>query len=107
MLRSSYSRALVVTTYLFLLSRLFRQLFANVVTSDKLGKPYSKASSARPGGESWSLPVAVGPLRMEKDKGKPVQRRAGRAGGETHIPTLGVRAGVEFGARFGSAGGVF
>lgn len=55
---------------IFFLSPRFSQLFANVVTSDKLAKPYSKASSARPGGESWSLPVAVGPLRMEKDKGK-------------------------------------
>eukprot|EP00903_Cladosiphon_okamuranus_P016570 g15287.t1 len=45
------------------------KLFVNVVTSDKLEKPYSKASSARPGGESWSLPVAVGPYRMEKDRG--------------------------------------
>ncbi|CAN0447951.1 unnamed protein product, partial [Hapterophycus canaliculatus] len=44
------------------------QLFANVVTSDKLAKPYSKASGNRSGGETWSLPVAVGPLRMEKDK---------------------------------------
>eukprot|EP00752_Nemacystus_decipiens_P003077 g2851.t1 len=44
------------------------KLFVNVVTSDKLGKPYSKASSARPGGEAWSLPVAVGPPRIEMDK---------------------------------------
>ncbi|CAM9948259.1 unnamed protein product [Scytosiphon promiscuus] len=44
------------------------KLFANVVTSDKLAKPYSKTSGNRSGGETWSLPVAVGPLRMEKDK---------------------------------------
>lgn len=51
------------------------------MTSDKLGKPFSKASSARPGGESWSLPVAVGPLRMEKDKGKPGSGGPGERGG--------------------------
>ncbi|CBJ29402.1 conserved unknown protein [Ectocarpus siliculosus] len=45
------------------------KLFTNVVTSDKLAKPYSKISNSRPGGEAWSLPVAVGPLRKEKDKG--------------------------------------
>ncbi|CAN0090223.1 unnamed protein product, partial [Laminaria digitata] len=45
------------------------KLFVNVVTSDKIASPYSKPSPSRPGGEAWSLPVAVGPLRMEKDKG--------------------------------------
>lgn len=44
------------------------QLFVNVVTSEKLAKPYSTPSKNRPGGEMWSMPVAVGQMRMEKDK---------------------------------------
>lgn len=47
-----------------------RQLFVNVVTSPKIAPPTSSRSTkGGAGGEMWSLPHAVGPVRMEKDKG--------------------------------------
>jgi len=51
------------------------KLFVNVVTSEKVGRPTSKAAK---GGQQWSVPHTVGPLRMETDKG------------ESLVPTLDV-----------------
>lgn len=46
------------------------QLFVNVVSSAKIVAPKSTPSTkCGAGGEMWSLPHAVGPMRMEKDKG--------------------------------------
>ena len=41
------------------------KLFVNVVHSEELAAP---SASERDGGTSWSLPHALGPLRMEQDK---------------------------------------
>lgn len=47
------------------------QLFVNVVTSPKITRPKSTPSCKNgKGGEMWSLPHAVGPMRLEKDKGE-------------------------------------
>ena len=54
------------------------QLFVNVVSSQKLAKPYSKPSPSRSGGEMWSLPVAVGQMRLEKDKCTSSRRISGK-----------------------------
>ena len=51
------------------------KMFVNVVSSTKVEKPTSTAAK---GGQQWSVPHSVGPLRMESDKG------------ENLVPTLDV-----------------
>lgn len=40
--------------------------FLNIVHSEKVAKP--SVSNPDPGGSTWSIPYALGPLRMERDK---------------------------------------
>lgn len=42
------------------------KLYLNMVHSEQVAKP--KANKTETGGSSWSLPYAIGPLRMEHDK---------------------------------------
>ncbi|KAL3823553.1 hypothetical protein ACHAXA_002894 [Cyclostephanos tholiformis] len=45
------------------------KIFLNIVYSDRVAGPVAKESEKRrPGGTSWSVPFALGPLRMERDK---------------------------------------
>ncbi|KAL3806363.1 hypothetical protein ACHAXA_001895, partial [Cyclostephanos tholiformis] len=45
------------------------KIFLNIVYSDRVAGPVAKESKKRlPGGTSWSVPFALGPLRMERDK---------------------------------------
>ena len=45
------------------------KLFLNIVYSDRVAGPVENESERRrPGGSSWSVPNALGPLRMERDR---------------------------------------
>jgi dynein assembly factor 2 len=45
------------------------KLFLNIVYSDRVAGPIaSESEQRRPGLSSWSVPFALGPLRMERDK---------------------------------------
>ncbi|KAL3805977.1 hypothetical protein ACHAW5_006584 [Stephanodiscus triporus] len=45
------------------------KLFLNIVYADRVARPVMNDSGQhRPGGSSWSVPYALGPLRMERDK---------------------------------------
>lgn len=41
------------------------KVFVNIVQSEQIAKPRSQAVQ---GGTQWSLPISLGPRRMEKDK---------------------------------------
>jgi dynein assembly factor 2 len=44
-------------------------LFLNIVYADRVARPVTNDSEQhRPGGSSWSVPYALGPLRTERDK---------------------------------------